>query len=472
MFMLDDSSKYLTLYAHEYYYIDGVNGSSGKYPGGYILYYDNPDVATNMDINDFTYNLRPMVKYKYQEGAAYFVALGVDGKAPVDSKVVMNIKDFKTKEMFAYDNFYNYPNYPDIIDVPNKWTTLESNYQTDEFIDGFEKNKVYEIEFIAYKDNQESNKKKTWFLLYEVKGFDLINNIATFYGVDVKTLIEDNNLNDELITEGNLLFIREPKRNIDKEYKSEDLTLDEKLKIDASLKGRNIQCEYGFEPINFNTGSFLIESVDFSFITNGKTYDFIRTYDSKNSEIISQMGQGQTYNGYSYVVKNNEYAQVKMFDGKTYLYKKDVNGNYINDINNLYKLEYINDHFELYNNEERYVYDNLGYISKVIDKNNNETSFIYDNRNLIKIIFSDNKEIKFNYNNENLISKIELPNNKFVSYEYDDNLNLIKFIDELNYITTYNYDNNHNIISWYNKDNILVVENTYDNHKVTYQKTH
>ena len=82
--------------------------------------------------------------------------------------------------------------------------------------------------------------------------------------------------------------------------------------------------------------------------------------------------------------------------------------------------------------KKRYVYDNLGYISKVIDKNNNETSFIYDNRNLIKIIFSDNKEIKFNYNNENLISKIELPNNKFVSYEYDDNLNLIKFIDELN----------------------------------------
>ena len=307
MFMLEDSSKYLTLYASEHYYIDGANGQSGKYPGGYVEYYDNPDIANNMSINDFTYNLRPMVKYKYQEGAANFVALGIDGKAPVDSKVVLEIKEsnnlIKNKEMFAYDNFYTYPNYPEIIDVPNKYTKLESNYQSDEFFDGFLENKVYELEFKAIKNNQESNIKNTWFKLYKVKGFDLINNIATFYGVDVNTLIEDNNLKDELLSEGNLLFIREPKRNKEKEYQSEDLRVDEKQKIDASLRGRNIECEYGFEPINFNTGSFLMESVDFSYIIGGKEYNFNRTYDSNNSDSLSQMGYGQAYNGYSYIVK-------------------------------------------------------------------------------------------------------------------------------------------------------------------------
>ena len=40
--------------------------------------------------------------------------------------------------------------------------------------------------------------------------------------------MQDNNLQDELVTQGNILFIREPQKNKDVDYVEEDLSTDKK----------------------------------------------------------------------------------------------------------------------------------------------------------------------------------------------------------------------------------------------------
>ena len=105
--------------------------------------------------------------------------------------------------MNAFDNFYQFPKYEPIEDVPSRWTTPESHYQTSKVFKDFEKNKIYDIEVYAKKGTEQSEVKKTWFQLYESNKFDLVSNIASFYGVEVSTIKDDNNLQDELITEGN-----------------------------------------------------------------------------------------------------------------------------------------------------------------------------------------------------------------------------------------------------------------------------
>lgn len=459
---LKDDTKYITFNASEYYW---VNQASHKFPGVKIEYYDSPDVLSDMKINDFTYQLRPMVKYKYNEGAAYFVGLGIDGKAPVDSNVQVLVKEKEIvnndEAIEVVDNFYYYPNYPEIEDVPNKWTELESNYQLNRYLDNFSENKLYDV-FVKVMKGSDEVTKHTWFRLYKVKNFDLINHIAAFYGVSTKTLIEDNNLGDELITEGNLLFIREPKLNKDIDYQNSELSITDKQVIDRALSGRGIQCEFGFEPINFNTGNFLLESEDFKLNIDNKEYYFNRLYNSTSSNVLGSNGYGFSNNGLSYIIETNEKVIVYLFDGKRYEYLLQVDNTYLSENGNDYTLLFNNDHFEMISLEEKLIYNKLGYIEKMIDKNNKETLFEYEDRLI--------KNIQFIYENS-LLKEIVLNDNTKVQYQYDDKLNLIRFIDQTGKSVRYEYDENHRMIAWYNYENNLVVTNTYDEYgRVAHQR--
>lgn len=472
LFLKQQDTEWLTLTASEYYFIDKP---SGRFPGTVIEYYEQPDVASGMGINDFTFKVRPFVKYVYQEAAAYFLGLGIDGVAPMGSRVHMEVKEkeqlFTSMDMEARDNFFRYPNYPSIDDVPNKWTRLESNYQVSSFLQGFEKDKVYEFFFTATKNGQHSQVKKTWFQLYEVQDFDLINHIATFYGVPLESVIEDNNLNDELLTKGNLLFIREPTRNQGKTYHRGNVDQDFKKKIDAALHGRNLQCEYGYEPVNFNTGSFLLESQDIGVTNLNEPYQFERTYDSINANALGSFGYGWSGLGLSYVVETNDEVLVYLMDGKRFYFVKNEDGSYTIENGFDYRLERKQNHYELTIQQEKYVFNDLGYLQMYQDANQFKTEYTYENRAIKSITLPSGRGFTIDYTQGNLIERVSSSDGSYVRYEYDDDLNLVAYIDQLQNQTTYQYDEQHRLISWYNRNNELVVTNDYDEQgRVIHQK--
>ena len=465
LFLLEKQSQnYVKFYANEYQSYPGHD--SGNVPGGVVYYYDNNDIQ---DFDDVSINLRPFVKYNFNDGICNFLALGIDGKAKYKSNLNIEIKTddniIFSKPIKTKTDFFIYPNYsiadPEIL---NSYTTLESNYQLDEIVDGFEPNKLYEVTV----SDDSGHLSTTTFKTYEVKKFDIISNIAAYYGVSEDILVKDNNLSDGLLVEGNVLFIRNPSLNVDSSYDTPDLTEDQKKEIDASLTHRNKECEYGYEPINLNTGSYNLETNDITLNSGKDSISFTRIYDSKSYNILSSLGYGFRHNYDSYILTSGNDAIVYLTDGSELLFS--YNGiDYINNVDDNHVLNYNIDHFELYDLEAQntYIYNSFNKLNTIKYHNSKTVDLEYNNTLLSKIKFY-NKTISFDYTNS-LLTNIKVNGNNYVSYEYDDNLNLIKVIDPVGNVFEYTYDSNHNLLT-YKSNNSLLVTNIYDNnHRVIKQ---
>ncbi len=466
----DPDSSYLEMYASEYYYITGTGEDT---PYVEAEYYDSPDI-TMTDVNEFTWNVRPFVKYDFKEGLASLVAVGFDGTAPYHAQTTVTIKDGETvkftETMEAVDNFYRYPEYPEIEKAQSYNETKVSNYQTGKFFDSFEPGKLYTVQFQSVKGTQKSTVKETYFRTYEVKGFDLVSSIASLYGIPKETLMQDNNLQDELVTQGNILFIREPQKNKDVDYVEEDLSTDQKKQVDAALRGRDVQCEFGFEPINLNTGNFILESQDFAMNVLEESFTFSRAYNSSAAGVFGIFGMGWAFSGLSRISSDDQGATVILEDGTKYYFAKQSDGTYVNNLTTVLKLTWDTDHFVLKNQETTWVYNEQGFVTKTLDKQGRETTYTYKQGLPDTMTLKDGKTITFHYNAENLVDEIRLGEKDKVSYGYDTNLNLISFTDQTGAVIEYAYDADHNMTSWKNQNEALVITNTYDaNHRVTKQ---
>ena len=63
-----------------------------------------------------------------------------------------------------------------------------------------------------------------------------------------------------LVVANNTIFIRNPQTNVP--YSPAPLTDQDKMRIDGALMGRGLYCEFGFEPVNLNTGNFYMDQSD------------------------------------------------------------------------------------------------------------------------------------------------------------------------------------------------------------------
>ena len=100
---------------------------------------------------------------------------------------------------------------------------------------------------------------------------------------------------DMLLVEGNTLLIRNPARNKDKPYQPPALTDADKAAIDSQLMGRGLHCEFGFEPINLNTGNFYLEQEDSSVPDYGEALSITRSYNSRGAEAAGAFGRGFSF---------------------------------------------------------------------------------------------------------------------------------------------------------------------------------
>ena len=73
---------------------------------------------------------------------------------------------------------------------------------------------------------------------------------------------------------------------------SKSLTEDQKKAIDQLLAGMNMDCVFGYEPINFNTGNFFMDQEDVSMDELGGKFKISRCYNSKTASYDSIFGRG------------------------------------------------------------------------------------------------------------------------------------------------------------------------------------
>ncbi|MGC4018613.1 MAG: DNRLRE domain-containing protein [Muricomes sp.] len=252
----------------------------------------------DMPIEDLSIQVRPMTE-KSVAGKLQFDAVFPDGISKSKSTVEYYLspdEDGKNHHKTEAQGDYKYPDNTEYLKAfpdATKYKSKDSNWQGAVYT-GLEFDKLYKFKAAAAKDDKTSGEKESDnFVIYKVKQYDTFPKIAKYYGVPLTDIMKDNHVQDALAIENNTIFIRNPKTNVP--YSPEPLTDADKRKIDGALMGRGLHCEFGFEPVNLNTGNFLMEQEDAVLPELNGKFSILRTYNSKGTDQNSLFGRGWSF---------------------------------------------------------------------------------------------------------------------------------------------------------------------------------
>ena len=457
IFMANPSTGgYIETYAQEFYYMDTAP-KKYSYPSIIIEYTDVEEVSNNYNINETTINLRPFVINQYDVLYTSFWFLGIDGVAKRNSNINLEIKqdnsiihtaNTKSNEGAAFI----YPKYQvEEENVQNYDEFLESNYQFGGFGD-LETGLLYDVFVTTTNGNETGEIAQATFQLYEVKRFDLLTNIAAFYGISVADLIRDNNLDIEIIKEGSILFIGNPTQNAGIDYPSStELSDADQQIIYDYLRGKNPQNEYAFGPVNLNTGNLVLEIHDFTYYVRDHLYGFTRSYNSAGHNELGTMGWGWKHNHeYQLTILANGVGII-LGDGTRIVFTED-NGVYSTESNRDYHLSKNGDNWILSTLFTKHEFNASGRLIRYENNKSETTLYEYENGLLTKIIYGENQEIAFEYDEvRSLLTKITKFDGNEINYIYDNEGHLIEVYDEKGNHVSYEYDENHYLIKTFNR---------------------
>ena len=458
---------------------------NGSNPPQISIEWSIPDpVDTDYPLDETTINLRPMTE-KSMDGQLQFDAVFADGTASPGADVNYCLTpetEAESSGTAIAGMSYRYPDntmYNEQLPAATKYKSKDSNWQSILFsammYDTSYKVKAHAV--LAGRTGKESSSDS--FVIYKIKQTDTLPYIADYYGVGLDQLMRDNKVSDTLLVENNTIFIRNPQT--EEPYSPEEPDEDAKKAIDSALMGRGFHCEYGYEPVNLNTGNFILEAQDASVTEYNSEFTIDRTYNAKRSGNSSLFGRGWSF---SYDEKLGKKADGSITystgDGKILYFKPDGNGGYTSpdNYNYIITLEpYTQDEetlikYRITDSDGSFkVFNAWGLAESITDAYGKTTEISYDDKYQINRITSayDNSYI-ISHDGYGRISSITLPNGAVTEYRYDDGGNLVEYRDANGNVIRYEYDSHHRITEWYDQDNTRIITNVYDdNDRVTSQ---
>ncbi|MDE6767544.1 MAG: DNRLRE domain-containing protein, partial [Eubacterium sp.] len=449
----------------------------------------NP-VDPNYPLDETTINLRTIIETN-KDGLLRFHAIFADGVAQPGAAVSYKLNDSSKNQngIVAASPSYKYPDSLEWSKYfparATKYKDIQSNWQTIVPFTDTTFNTIYQYSATAEKDGIKGNTAKSdEFLVYKIKQYDTLPKIANYYGVPLAQIMFDNRVQDMLLIENNTIVIINPTKNGNRPYNPEPLTDADKRKIDALLMGRGKHCEFGFEPINLNTGNFYFNTEDISIPDLNGNFNIERTYNSKGAGYNSSFGRGWHFEYDEYISKleNGTYVYSRG-DGSAIYFEPNGKGGYTcPDGYNLtftpVKIgekegDFGGEELEKYNVYEYEVksadgevrrFNTMGMLTKITDSKGFVTSLAYDDEYNLKSITSPAGTVySFSYTEDGYIKAITLPNGKVLAYAYDDNNNLVSYKDANGNEIKYAYDSKHQMTSWTDAEGNVIVTNTYDN---------
>lgn len=458
-----------------------------------IVHIKDAPIADDLPLKDTKVNLRAFTSNDTQ-GVLKFQALGIDGSARPGSTVEVEIVEKNKPTTKVYQSgaipvgtgyrmfpYYEGSTYP-TIDKTQKYYGLQSNWQAAGYAglaSEYKANTVYQVQYKTTVFNTDGTIKETteWmrgdtFQTYTVTGWDTIFRVNDFYGLTYMNTKIDNNMRSNYLIEGNKMFLRNPTKNEGIAYHPQPLAEGDMREIDWGLVATGKHCEFGYEPINLNTGNFYYTNTDASWFDFDEQSVITRHYNSLVSTTDSPFGRGWE-SSYNYrlsqladgtVVFGNGTGQRFFFHktgsgydtpfGTDYTIEKiqsavsvKVDSDYYDAVDDLPKqkdeIVQLNSFIVRDTKGQAYYFDETGTIQKIVtDRYGHEISFAYDDKErLIKVMTSSGKTVGFSYaNNDYHITTITLPDNNTLTYEYDVNGNLTAFIDQEGYKLQYKYN--------------------------------
>ncbi|MEG2995143.1 MAG: DUF6531 domain-containing protein, partial [Erysipelotrichaceae bacterium] len=439
-----------------------------------VTYKDAFDINPNLPIDTFDTEMR--IFSILDKG---WEAFSFDGIARPDSQVVFDLvergKDNVIQSETSKGNVNKY--FIDPIYITNylantqKYSKSDVNYTTDyiykERIPKFDTPYEYKVKVKSSNSTSTKEFRTDSFIKYKVKAGDNLKNLASYYGLTIDEMKEDNHLkNTNIIKENDVLLIRFKKNN-DKVSKDIYTPPVRTINYETKYVNRGPRCSSGIcpviDPVNSTTGNYYAEEKDFA-LKDADTFDFYRYYNSTGPQFSNMFGNGFTTPIESYISYDKKGNMLYFTgDGKIFEFKKTASGF---EARTQDKMEITSSNEKVtikdLDTEDIHQFDIYGYLESITSKEGIVTSILYDTYGLITAIKVGDKTISFTYNDSKLVKSITLPNNAVTSYKYDTNRNLIEFIDTKGNIKKYLYDKNNYLTSITDKNGNVVTQNTYD----------
>jgi YD repeat-containing protein len=247
---------------------------------------------------------------------------------------------------------------------------------------------------------------------------------------------------------------------------------DERL-LSQELLGANKYCALGFEPINFNTGNFFLETRDYAKeSTSGPGFDMLRTYNAQSSEEDGLFGPGwgSPYSQYLQMYADGSIGWRKA-DGALVLFE-DVQEGYLCTGDGHEELKKGGDGFAVRTAEgTTYTFSQFGLLEKISEKGQ-DTQLLRDGRGVLrKVRLAGGVEIEAETDEKGHLIKLTQPGGAQTAYGYDENGRLVQVTDVLGNTVRYVYDRKGRMCEWYDKAGNRQVYNEYDEEdRVVYQE--
>ncbi|MGL5406011.1 MAG: DNRLRE domain-containing protein [Propionibacteriaceae bacterium] len=448
------------------------NKNSGA-PPRLVINWTVPDpVDPNYPLSNVSINLRTITE-KDAAGKQIFDGVFADGVATPDAEVSYVLNPVNVTDKTQASRSYKFPNssgFESIFPSGTRYSDKLSNWQTGPAV-SLTNDTTYKYVATATKDGATSPAVSSdRFLIYEVKKRDTLPFIANYYGVTLGQLMADNKVQDTLAMERNTLFIRNPNTIVP--YNPPPLTDEQKKQIDSNLMGRGLHCEYGFEPINLNTGNFWLEVQDAAIEDQRGNLSITRSYNSLGQQSRSMFGFGWEFE-YSqtltraidgsliYTTADGKMLTL-MRQGAEYFGPEGLNITAVEVPVTTGDITILT--FDLKTNDGKVLHFNgWGLLESVRTRSGNLTQLGYNSSmSLISIAGPSGVGFALTYTASGQVETVTRPDGVVLRYSYDSAGNLTSFIDGNGNTISYAYDAEHNMVSWTDQNGAMVVKNTFD----------
>ena len=454
------------------------NRSSANLPRLTINWSVPDPVDEGRSLDDTTVVLRTLTEHD-ADNRLQLDGVFADGMATPRSTVLYTLDPAGDTGVSYASRSYKYPDSTSWQDsVPNatRYKDKLSNWQSHVF-SSLAYDTLYKVRALASKDGAVGREATSdSFLVYKATSKDTLPYIAGHYGVTLDQLARDNRVQDCLVVGGNTIFVRNPKTNAP--YNPQNLTEDQKRRIDSGLMGRGKHCEYGFEPVNMNTGNFVLEGIDATAADLMGDFELKRTYNSRAAGDSGAMGRGWSIAYTDHLSAEASGALVlTASDGASYWFDPDGEGGYVLDGDAGYGLERIayrpegaaEDEPDLYRYEVTdrdggvRSFDCYGMLTGVTDRHGLTTTVEYDDlHQMSRVVSPSGRAYGFEHDAMGRISSATLPDGSKVSYAYDAHGDLVEVTEAGGGRITYAYDGQGRMTEWRDPSGAPVVRNEYD----------
>lgn len=506
----DGNGNYLDS-SHVFYNHDTSNISYGVVPKIKLVTIKDEPISDNLPLNSSELFMRAFTTNIRKDNVIRFGALGFDSairplstiEVKVENKSGDVVYNESAKALSGYRTFSQYTSELgyNLIDNAQVYYKLTSNAQLANLLynanNKLSANHLYTVKYKVSTGSEDTGwKNGDTFLIYNLTGYERVPRLLSFYGVsDTKQFLVDNNMMDDLLVQKNQVIIRNPTKNQDKVYQPTTLSENDKRMIDANLIGRNQHCQYGYEPINLNTGNFLYDNNDTGYIEFDTSYEIKRSYNSLSLGKDSVFGRNWSFS-LQESLYFSETGSIMYEDstGRMVTFEKSSDGTYTTPYGTSYSITKEKDYTKEYTVDNGYYdkedtprttkisvdyykyilssaqgnevkeFNHYGNITKHTLSNGMSNVYSYNDKNLLQSFkTAGGKEFSFTFNGEGYISKIITPNGTQLLYGYDTAGNLIEFVDQEGFSIHYSYDDAFRMVSYTSRETgELVIENTYN----------